>query len=157
MLDWIKWKVIPDANNLLYRLCKTTYVKKTFNSGLIIILAFVFRTLIYAILSLIMVFNNVYIDFIVQCSLSIYLCTKNSGIQLIIEYFEPQLYAMTRYAINNYSNDNYNKWKNVSIFSTLILCYIYFMFVEINSALIRLYLLEYMVCYTYLDIYENPG
>lgn len=157
MISWLKWNVVPDTNNILYKLCKTTYAKKTFNSAFIIILAFIFRTLLYGLLSLIFIFNNVYVDFIVQCILSIYLCTQNGKIQLAVEYFEPQLYAITKYTINNYSNDNYNKWKNVAIFSGLMLSYIYFMFVEINSALIRLYLLEYLVCYVYLDIYENPG
>jgi hypothetical protein len=157
MLDWMIWKIVPDANNILYRICKTTYAKKIFNSIFIIFLSFILRTSLYTILSFIIVFNNIYIDFLIQCILSIYLCTKNQNLQIMVEYFEPQLYEITKYIVNNYSNDKYMKWKNIIVISTLFMCYVYFYLVEINSSLIRFYLLEYLVCYIYLDVYENTG
>jgi hypothetical protein len=148
--------MIPDTSGLLYRLCKTTYAKKTVNSIFIVVLACLFRLMLYTLLSFIFIFDNVYVDFFVQCALSIYLCTKHDDIKLTIEYFEPQLYNVTKYIINNYSAEEFDKWKNITVLSSLMLCYSYFLLVEVNSSLIRFYLLEYIVCYAYLDMYENP-
>lgn len=157
MLGFIKNKLVPDTNDLIYRFCRLTYVKKMVNSSVILVMAVFLRILLYTLLSLVIVFNNIFVDFVVQCGISIYLCTRNQDFLKIVELFEPQFYDITRYVINNFSNDKFQKWKNYTIISSLLISYICFIFIEINSALIRLYILQYIVCYVYLDIYENSG
>ncbi|ATZ80798.1 hypothetical protein BMW23_0752 [Bodo saltans virus] len=157
MLEQISSYIFPDKNDIIFNICKTTKVKKILNSLLIIIIAIILRLLLYSILSFAFtfVFNNDYIDFCVQCLLSIILCIYNPIIQDKLEYFEPQFYKLTRYVVNNYSNDKFKKWKTYAIFTSLFIGYMYFTFVDITSALIRLYLIQYAICYLFLEIYNN--
>jgi hypothetical protein len=157
MFDYISNKIFPDKNDIIYKICKTTRVKKILNSALIVIITIILRLLLYSALSIIIVFNNLYIDFCVQCVLSIYLCTINQCIQDKIEIFEPMIYNITRYVVNNYSNEKFKKWKIYSILLLLLLSYIYFSFVDITSALIKIYLIQYAICFLFLELYNNPN
>lgn len=155
MLKNIFGNYIPDQNQLIYKLVKTRMAKRSINTFIIFILSFIFRLIIYAILSLFIVFNNIYIDFFVQCSISIVLYMCNNHIQWITEHFNEDLYQITRYMINNYSEDNFRKWKNYVVGTLLGISFLYFSLVDINSHIIQIYILQYALCFFFFDIKDN--
>jgi hypothetical protein len=155
MINYMFGSVIPDTNQLIHQLIKTRYAKRAINSFFVLILSFVIRTILYSILSLIIMFDNIYIDFTTQCVISIMLCTTNNYIQGFTEHFSDDLYKITRYIINNYSEENYRRWKNYITFSSLFSMFVYFCFVEINSFIIRIYIMQYAVCFFFFEIKEN--
>jgi len=155
MLDTISNWLVPDQNQIIYKIIKTRYAKKTINSIFIILLGFLLRSIVYSLFAFIIFFDNDYVDFFVQCGISIFLCLKNKYIQNGIEYFEDDLYKTTRYIINNYSEEKFKKWKNIGVVSTLGILFFYFYLVEINSYIIRYYILQYAFCFFFVDISEN--
>jgi hypothetical protein len=149
--------VIPETNDILHRVVKTTYAKKAINSLLIILLTILFRSMIYFLISLMIIINNEYINFFTQCIISIILCMNNNYIQYAINKYDDDLYKITKYTINNWSEENYRKWRNYITFSILFLGFIYFSCVEINSNIIRIYILQYSLCHICIDVTENPN
>jgi hypothetical protein len=149
--------IIPDQNQLIYKIAKTRLAKRTINTFIILILSFVFRLILYAVLSLFIVFNNLYVDFFVQCGISIVLYMCNNHIQWITEHFSEDLYQITRYMINNYSEENFKKWKNYVVGSLLGASFLYFSLVDINSQILQIYILQYALCFFFFDVKDNES
>jgi hypothetical protein len=147
--------VLPDTNQLVYQIIKTRAAKRTINSAIIMILSFLIRTILYSILALIIMFDNIYIDFFTQCGISILLCSYSYYIQAFTERFDDDLYLITRNIINNFTMEKYKKWQKYITISALIISFIYFWFIEINSAIIRIYIMQYAVCFFFFDVKEN--
>jgi hypothetical protein len=147
--------VLPDTNQLIYQLIKTRAAKRTINSAFIMILSFLIRTILYSILSLIIMFDNVYVDFFTQCAISILLCTYSYYIQAFTERFDNDFYIITRDAINNFSIEKYKKWQKYITIIALITSFMYFWLIEITSAMIRIYIMQYAVCFFFFDVKEN--
>lgn len=149
------FNVILDTNDIIYRIIKTSYVKRGINTVIMILISFILRTIIYSVFSFIFFFNNMYVDFVIQCMLSIILLIESNKFDTITNYFYDDTYKITKYFINNYTLDNYRKWKNYTTFFILLLCFLYFSLFEINSQIIRIYILQYALCYLFMDIKNN--
>lgn len=155
MIHKLFGKVIPDQNQLIYQLIKTRYAKRAINSFIVLLLSFFIRVILYAILSFIILFDNLYIDFFTQCGISIALLMVNNYIQNFTEHFSDDLYKITRHLINNYSEENFRKWKNYVVGTLLSASFLYFYLVDINSQVIRIYILQYTFCFFFFDIKDN--
>lgn len=147
----------PEKNKIIHKILKTKMSKRFINSFVVMILSFIFKSLLYSLLSFIILFDNLYIDFFTQCAISILLCSYEDKIQNIINYFYDDLYKITRFIINGYSDENYKKWKNYIIGIILGLLYFYFYLFEINSFIIRIYIMQYAFCYIFMEIKENKN
>lgn len=154
MFKSIKNMILPNSNKVIYKLARTRYAKRAINSLFILTISSILRTVLYSLCAFFIVCDNILIDFTTQCIISITLCSYNRYIQYCIEFFYDDLYKVTRHVINNYSNENYHKWRNYITVITIITTYIYFYFIELNSYLIRIYILQYAVCYICLDIHK---
>lgn len=157
MLTKIFGDVIPERNDLIYRLVKTRLAKRFINTFIVIILSLLLRLLLYAVISFYIVFNNSYIDFFTQSGISILLYMVNNYIQKFTEHFSDDLYQMTRYLINNYSEENFIRWKNYTVASLLIAAFAYFWLVDINSQIILIYILQYAFCFFVFDVKDNEN
>lgn len=147
--------VLPDKNIIIHKIVKTKIAKRCINSFVVTIFSFIIKTLLYSLFSFLILFDNMYIDFFTQCTISIILCSYDKKIQIIADYFDGDFYKITRFLVNNYSNENYRKWKNYLISFVLVILYFYFYFFEINSFLIRIYILQYALCYIFMEIKDN--
>jgi len=119
------------------------------------LLTVVARLHIDAILAMIINFNNIYIDFWVQIFISVILVLKSGWIYQIVEKFDKEVYSLTRYIINNFTEDNYRRWKRNITFVICSYLLIYLSFVEINSNILRIYILQYMICYMMIEVIER--
>jgi hypothetical protein len=155
MIQNIFGVVLPDTNQLVYQIIKTRAAKRTINSAFIMILSFLIRTVLYSILSLIIMFDNIYVDFFTQCAISILLCSYSYYIQAFTERFDDDIYMITRNIINNFTVEKYKKWQKYVTITALTLSFVYFWFIEITSAMIRIYILQYAVCFFFFDVKEN--
>lgn len=157
MLEAIMNMILPETNDMIYRIAKTRYAKRAINSLLIVLLTMIFRSIIYSFISFMIIIDSGYIDFFVQCGISTFLCLNNGYVHKVIHRYDDNLYKVTRYAVNNWSEENYRKWRNYFTFALLFLGFIYFSFVEINSNIIRVYILQYALCHVCIDISENKN
>lgn len=146
---------LPDKGLIIYKIFKTTMIKKMINTVFIQFISIILRQILYSLFSIIFIFNNVYIDFIFQCIISILLCLNNTYILTVTNYFYDDFYKITKYIVNNYSLYNYRKWKNILMGILLGISYITCIFVDVNSILLQKYILQYGLCYLFLDIIEN--
>ena len=155
---WFKPHRLYDINygdRILRSIVKTTYAKKSISSILLMLLTVIARLHIDAICGAIFNFNNIYIDFWVQIFISIILVIKSGWIYQMVEKFDREVYSLTRYLINNYSEDNYRRWKRNITFLVCIYLSIYFSVVEITSYVLRIYILQYVICYIIIEIIER--
>jgi hypothetical protein len=153
----IVYYFLPDKNKIIHKIAKTKMAKRCINSFVVMIFSFTIKSILYSLFSFIILFDNLYIDFFTQCGISIVLCNYNEKIQYIADYFEEDFYKLTRFIVNNYSDENYKKWKNYLIGLLLIISYLYFYFFEINSFIIRIYILQYAMCYIFIEVKENKN
>lgn len=149
--------LFPDRNKVIHKILKTKMSKRFINSFVVLLFSFIFKTLLYSLLSFIILFDNLYIDFFTQCAISIILCSYEEKIQYFVNYFYDDLYRITRFIINGYSDENYKKWKKYIIGLLLGLSYYYFYLFEINSFIIRIYIMQYAFCYIFMEIRENKN
>lgn len=157
MIKKIFGDVIPEPTDIIYRLVKTRLAKRFINTFVVIILSLLIRLLLYAVISFYIVFNNPYIDFFTQCGISIMLYMANDYIQKFTERFSDDLYNITRYMINNYSEENFIRWKNYTIGTLLAAAFAYFWLVDINSQIILIYILQYAFCFFVFDVKDNQN
>jgi len=152
-------RTIPETDAIVHKIFKTTYVKRIVNYFVILIISFIFRTLIYTALTFKLASNNLYVDFTMQCILSILLCKNNKYIYDIVNYFDPIIYNMiTKKCINGYSKQKYDKISNSVIFSVIIggIAFASVYDININSHFIIMTLTQYGIYYIYVDVHENP-
>jgi hypothetical protein len=155
MLKQMQTLIVPDSNQLIYQIARTRVAKRCINSFVVFSISLVIRSLLYTYFSIVLIFNNSYLDFFVQCGISILLCLNNGYIQGFVDRFNIELYGATRYVINNYNERNYRKWKIYVTFITLTFLYVYFLFFEITSYLMQTYILQYAFCFVFIDMIEN--
>lgn len=143
------------GDQILRSIVKTTYAKKKVSLLLLMILTVIFKIHVDAILSIIFNTGNFYIDFCTQILISVILVIKSGWIYKIVEKFDTEVYLLTRYLINNYTENNYRKWKrNI----TLVICFyliIYLSVIEINNNMLKTYIIQYMVCYFIIEMIEK--
>lgn len=144
--------IFPQKREIVYKIIKTTYVKKILNSFVIFFISLIAKSTIYSLLSIIICFNNLFVDFFIQIFISLILCNYENSIYDKVYYYEEDIYRLTKYFVNNYSDENYKMWKNMFLFPTLFISYFYLYYVEINSFLLRIYILQYLFCYIIIEL-----
>ena len=115
MFNTLTNNFIPNTNDIIYQIIKTTYGKKIINSVLLMIFSMIVKNIIYTFLAFLILINNIYIDFFAQCFLSICICSQNDKINYYVEQYESKLYGITRYLINNWSIERVIKYKTPAI------------------------------------------
>lgn len=153
MFNTLTNNFIPNTNDIIYQIIKTTYGKKIINSVLLMIFSMIVKNIIYTFLAFLILINNIYIDFFTQCFLSICICSQNDKINYYVEQYESRLYGITRYLINNWSIERVIKYKTPAILGVLGSGYIYLSIVDV--ATLKIYILQYMFCHFCMDIKDN--
>lgn len=153
---WLKPdKHVNYTDQILRSVIKTSYAKKKLSSLLLMFITIIVRLICDFILGYIINFNNIYIDFWIQILISIILVLKSSWLYQIVERFDRDIYLLTKFLVNNYTDENYRKWKrNI----TLIFCFIliiYLHFTQLTNNILTLYVFQYLICYMAIDLIEN--
>lgn len=155
---WLKpSKHINYTDKILRSIIKTSYAKKKLSSLLLMLITIIVRLVIDVILSIIInsYINNVYIDFWIQITVSIILVLGSNWIYKLVERFDRDIYGLTKYLVDNYTAENYRKWKRNITFGMCILVIIYLQLSQLTSNILILYVIQYMICYIVIDLIEN--
>ena len=145
---------IDYTDQIFQSLVKTRYAKRQFSLILSMTITFIIRWHIKMFFSFFFQVHPVF-DFVLQVFLSVLLVLKSRWIHNFVMRFQSEIYALSRYLINNYSAQNYRVWKrNV----TLCVC-LYFLvnliFIEVTSALLIEYILQFLISYFIVDGIEQ--
>ncbi len=155
---WFRLNRLYDVNysdQILRSLVKTTYAKKKLNILSLMIVTIIVRLHVDALLGMILSTGNFYLDFWIQIFISVGLVIKCGWIYQIVERFDRDIYSVTRYLVNNYSDDNYRKWKRYVTFTICLYLVAYFSMVEVKSQVIKVHIIQYLICYVMIEMIER--
>lgn len=144
----IKKKVIK-------KVIKTSFIKNKVNQQLIQGISFILRYLVNIFLCYYFVFTNSFFNFILEILFSI-LTTSCSGLCFDVLYiYNDKFYAITRYFLNNYNEENLNKWRITTVLSLCVVLLILLCFITINNYKLIIVTLEYIICFLIIEIMKE--
>ena len=145
---------IDYTDQIFDSLIRTRYAKKQFSLILAMLFTFFIRWHIKMLFVFIFPIHPV-IDFFLQTLLSVLLVLKSGWIHNIVNRFQSEIYALSRYLINNYTPENYRVWKRNTTVGVCIYIIIQLLFVEVTSMLLIEYVLQFLSCYFVVDGIEQ--
>ena len=146
-LTKLKKKVIKKA-------IKTSFIKKV-NEQLIAIVSFILRYLINIFLCYFFVFNNSFMNFILEIIFSILTTSCNEICFDILYIYNDNFYSITRYFLNNYNEDNLNKWRITTVLSLSMVLLISLCFITINNYKLIIITIEYIICFLIIEMMKE--
>lgn len=139
---------------IFQQLMMTDFVQQKLAIILMSIVVNIIQMHIVSILCMIITFHPI-IDFIVHTIISIIATLNIDKIYNIVERYEPEFVTLTQYLINNYSFENYRYWKRIIVLSACgYLCIILWK-VQVTSWLLFIYIIQYGICFTIVDQFEE--
>lgn len=140
---------------VLWSIARTSFSKKAFCHVLISLTSLVVRTHIDALIAFILNTQYWYINFFIHIFVSSFLIINSKYFYDIIQKYEPEFYSIVKYLINNYTEQNFKRWKQK--FNTILCIYAYTLtfFLDISNESIRQIIIEYIICYFILETYEK--
>ena len=149
-----KYNTINYSDQIIKSLIVTTYVKKKFNILFMMLLTIILRTLLCSFLCIIFSYN-LYVDFFLHSFLSIFIILQSHWIYEIINTKKTFFYKITRYAINNYTIENYRRWKRNFLLSISLFGILALLLIEINSYILIYYIVQNLFIFAVVDIIEH--
>lgn len=147
-LTKLKKKVIKKA-------IKTSFIKKKVNEQLIAVVSFILRYLINIFLCYFFVFNNSFMNFILEIIFSILTTSCNEICFDILYIYNDNFYSITRYFLNNYNEDNLNKWRITTVLSLSMVLLISLCFITINNYKLIIITIEYIICFLIIEMMKE--
>ncbi len=150
-----KWYKINYRNSILKYLITTKYAKKNVNFLFMIFFTTILRFHINILLCQIFRFNIIYIDFFIHIILSVILVLNTFHIFNFVFVFRDKFYRITRYVINNYSFDNYKRWKRNIIVCVSTYVIILLLMFEFNKYLLIVQIIQFLISFFIVDQIEK--
>lgn len=148
-LDYVDY-----TDQIFDSLIKTRYAKKQFSLILAMVITFFIKWHIKMLFAW-MIQTDTIFDFFMHVLLSVLLVIKSGWIHNIVIRFQTEIYALSRYLINNYTPENYRIWKRNVTIGICVYIIVQLLFIEITNALLIEYVLEVLISYFIVDGIEQ--
>ena len=142
------------SDQIVRSIVLTTYMKKKFNILFMMFLTIIIRSFLASILCILFSYN-LYIDFFLHSFITVLIVLYSHIIYDLIKTKESYFYQFTRYTINNYTIENYRRWKRNTTLTISGLLIIYLLMFEVNSYLLIYYIIQNVFTYGVIDIIEH--
>jgi len=146
---------IGDA--IIKTLLTIDYTKRKLNHITLFFATLFARSIVNLIISSIFYVDIFFIDFTIEILLSIFLVLKTNIIFNFVKKYNSELYSVSSYLIDNYSVDNFRKWKKYCVVCISVFLIFYLMIYEITSLLLIQYIFQFLICYFIVDNIENKN
>ena len=140
---------------IIDKLIVSRFFKNKINLLLINFVSFIIRLHINSIICYLLCPNINAKDFFLQIIVSISTTLSGDFILYILNKCEDDFYKITRYFLNNYSEENLDKWKKILVVGANIYIISALLFVSINSYLLIYYSVQFLVCFFILDSFKK--
>lgn len=137
------------------KVIKTSFIKKKVNEQLIQVVSFILRYLINIFLCYFFIFDNVFMNFILEIIFSILTTSCNEICFDILYIYNDNFYSITRYFLNNYNEDNLNKWRITTVLSLSMVLLISLFFITINNYKLIIITIEYIICFLIIEMMKE--
>lgn len=140
---------------VLWSIAKTSFSKKAFCYLLISLTSLTVRTHIDAVIAFLLNTPYWYLNFVIHIAVSSFLIINSKYFYDIVQRYEPEFYSLVRYLINNYTEQNFKRWKRKFNIAICAYAYILTFILDLSNSAIRMIIIEYMMCYLLLEMYEK--
>lgn len=137
------------------KVIKTSFIKKKVTEQLITVVSFILRYLINIFLCYFFVSENSFMNFILEIIFSILTTSCNEICFDILYIYNDSFYSVTRYFLNNYNEDNLNKWRITTILSLSFVLLILLCFITINNYKLIIITIEYIICFLIIEMMKE--
>ncbi len=138
-------------------LITTDYTKRKLNNIILFSITLLIRLFITMILCCVIYADIIYIDFFIYMAIYIAIVFKTKWIYYIVKKYDCETLTLTSYLIDNYTPENFRRWKKYIILTFSIYFIIYFLIFETTSTLLIIYIVQYLICYFIVDSIENKN
>ena len=145
------------GDSILKTILTTDYTKRKLNKLVLFLATLLARFLINTIIALLIYYDKIYIDFVIQKSLSVCIVLKTNIIYEAVRKYEPDILKLSCYFIDNYSPEKFRIWKRNVVLTLCSFLIIYLYCVPITSNLMIAYIVQFLICYFIVDGIENKN
>lgn len=143
------------TEKVIWTLLKSSFSKKSFCYILISLSTIILRIHIDCIISFLLTTPSNILNCIIRIIISTIIIINTKYFYDILQRYEPEYYSLVRYLINNYNDKNFKNWKKkVNIFLCIYIFLLTFI-IDITNNYVRQMIIEYMICYNIIEIYEK--
>lgn len=140
-------------SKLTRKLMKIRFVKKKLTMIMMIFLTIIIKLHISTLLSYLFHYNH-WIDYGIEIICSVIVGLNHEFFYTYVTRYQHKLYQITRYFVNHYSEDNYNRWKTIVLgCASLYMIGILYLF-EITSELLIIYIIQTLIICLIIDMIE---
>ncbi len=143
------------GDSIIKTILTTDYTKRKLNKLVLFFTTLFVRSSVNAIVAALLYYDNVYIDFIIQTFLSIFIVLKTDAIYKAVRKYENEIFQMSCYFIDNYSEKNFRRWKKNVILTSCLFFIVYLYIVPITSNSLMVSTLQFLICYFVADEVEH--
>ena len=152
--QYLGLEYVDYTDQLFQSLIRTRYAKRQFSMVLSLIIVGILKWHIKILFSCIIQIHPI-VDFILQILLSVILAFKGYWIRNIVDRFKSEIYALSRYLINNYSPENLKVWKRNIVLLISLYFIIHILLIEITKWVLVGQILQFLISYFFIEGIEG--
>lgn len=152
--QYLGLEYVDYADQVFQSLARTRYAKRQFSLVLTLIFVGIFKWYLKILFSFLIQIHPI-IDFILQIGFAIVLAFKDYWIRNIVDRFRTEIYALSRYLINNYTPENFKTWKRNTVLIISLYFIIHLLFIEVTKWLLIQQILHFLITYFCIESIEN--
>lgn len=152
--QYLGLEYVDYTDQIFQSFIKTRYAKRQVSLVMSLAISWVVRWHLKILLTF---FIDVHplVDFTIHVFVSVLLVFKSVWIQNLVSRFQVEIYALSRYLINNYTQERFRIWKRNAVVSICIYFLLYLTFVEVNSWMLIEQILQFLISYFIVDGIEQ--
>lgn len=143
------------SDKFIKTLLTANYTKNKINELTVNGIVILVRSILVSILSFMVCTNYIFIDLLTSTIISISLILNTKYIFFAVSRYEKDILKISTYFIENYSEENFRKWKKIIVVPFCIYHIIYLLIYPIDSFILILYILQFLLSYFIVDNIEN--
>jgi hypothetical protein len=155
-INKIKKKFVKKTKKkLIGKLIVSRFFKNKINFVFINVISLIIKLHLNSILCFIFCPDISFKDFWLQILVSIFVTFSGDYVLFHLNKYDDDFYKVTRYFLNNLTEDNFDKWKKLLVLGLNVYVIMILLFVSITSYLIIYYCIQYLVFFFILDYFKN--
>jgi len=151
---YLGWQRVDYTDQLFQSVVRTRYAKRQFSLVLTLIFVNVVKWYLKILFSFLFHIHPV-IDFCTSITFSVVLTFKDHWIRNIIERFRTEIYALSRYLINNYTPENFKTWKRNVVLLVSGYFIIHILIADITKWTLIEQILHFLISYFVIEGIES--
>lgn len=160
MYAWPTWLTLENlyevdySEKMLKSIIVTSFAKKKLSILTMLLFTMLFKIHINSLLCFFFSFNY-YVDFGIQILIPVIINLKSNFFYKVVSNYEHSFFNLTQYFVDNYTPENYRKWKRILVFVSCLYLLVILSLVDINSNMLITYIFQYMLTFIIIDQIEQ--